>query len=607
MSRLRIAIVGLGPWGVCVVERLVSCYRQLTGVKRGLAIHCFDSKSPGAGVHDPLEPDYLLLNTVVGQVSLFAAASRDGLLEDYGGKTFLQWARYEGYTLDEDGPRRGANGRMIEETDFLPRALFGRYAAWAYQQIIRSLPDGIALHQHVDEVVSVRAQVDGTERLTTTSRATVDVDHVFLTTGHTKAKRDERVVPPYPISEVRRRVADGATVAISGMGLVAVDVVTALTYGRGGRFHRDGNRLRYEASGREPRIRLFSRSGLCPHCRPASTLDSTGVYEPRIFNADSVARIRAEKHGRAGSRQLDFEVDMAPLLWAELRVHYQTERIRLLEGDAAASDLAGFLTNAWKGGALDEALANLPRFDPEHELFRPELDRCADRVTYQRTVRQALAEDVEDSRAGEARSPRKAAFELIRVLRDVIRAAVDDSGLTSESFLAFRRRFAGAFNRVTVGPPLQRGEELLALMDANVVTMPFGRAPQTRFCEASRSWRVSSTRLEQAHSEQVDALIVGHLELPNLTTTASQLLSSLAADERIRPFHRSEKCGIALDRQHHPISVSGESSERLWVLGPLSEGVRYFTNYLPSPRSRFRAFDDVASCAQDIFSQVGWY
>ena len=47
--------------------------------------------------------------------------------------------------------------------------------------------------------------------------------------------------------------------------------------------------------------------------------------------------------------------------------------------------------------------------------------------------------------------------------------------------------------------------------------------------------------------------------------------------------------------------------DRIWIFGTLSEGVRYFTHYVPSPKSRVRAFIDAEGCAEDIFAdRLSW-
>jgi hypothetical protein len=38
------------------------------------------------------------------------------------------------------------------------------------------------------------------------------------------------------------------------------------------------------------------------------------------------------------------------------------------------------------------------------------------------------------------------------------------------------------------------------------------------------------------------------------------------------------------------------------MFGVLTEGVRHFTHYIPSPRSRIRAFEDVGACVHEILA-----
>jgi hypothetical protein len=57
---------------------------------------------------------------------------------------------------------------------------------------------------------------------------------------------------------------------------------------------------------------------------------------------------------------------------------------------------------------------------------------------------------------------------------------------------------------------------------------------------------------------------------------------------------------IALTNDSHPVGRRGDIQDRLWVFGSLTEGVRYFTQYVPSPKSRVRAFVDAEACAEQI-------
>ena len=71
---------------------------------------------------------------------------------------------------------------------------------------------------------------------------------------------------PYPIEAYLGSTGPDEKIAIEGMGLVALDIITALTIGLGGRYTTgDDGKLVYHPSGREPSIYLFSRSGF-PYC-----------------------------------------------------------------------------------------------------------------------------------------------------------------------------------------------------------------------------------------------------------------------------------------------------------------------------------------------------
>jgi len=64
------AIVGLGSWGLCVLERTVSRARLSEAPIR---VHVVEPGQLGGGVYATEQPDYLVLNNACGQLSLYAA------------------------------------------------------------------------------------------------------------------------------------------------------------------------------------------------------------------------------------------------------------------------------------------------------------------------------------------------------------------------------------------------------------------------------------------------------------------------------------------------------------------------------------------------------
>jgi hypothetical protein len=152
---------------------------------------------------------------------------------------------------------------------------------------------------------------------------------------------------------------------------------------------------------------------------------------------------------------------------------------------------------------------------------------------------------------------------------------------------------------------------MLALMDAGVVRMPYGPAPTLGPAvngvdpTVARA-RVSSTALAEPYLNDVDVVIRGHLDEPRIADSASPLLTRLYNRGRLNPLRYGEVPvgSVDLTPDSHPIDHDGRVQPRISVFGVLTEGVRHFTQYIPSPRSRFRAFEDVGACVAEILAQA---
>ncbi len=230
--------------------------------------------------------------------------------------------------------------------------------------------------------------------------------------------------------------------------------------------------------------------------------------------------------------------------------------------------------------------------------------RYEDSEGYQAEVYGAVRSDLAAALAPGG-SPLKAAYETLRVLRDTLRLAVEFKGLTLESHLDFQQDLRGRFARLVAGPPAFRSEQFLALMEAGVLSAPFGPEPEVDFGPGGKAL-VRSTRLQRPLSCAVDLVVRAHLEAPPLADAASPLLGNLVRRGRLRPldFEGTAAGGIDIDEEFHPLGADGRAAPRLWVFGVLSEGARYFTLYIPSPKSRSRAFLDAAVLARRVVGDV---
>ena len=440
---------------------------------------------------------------------------------------------------------------------------------------------------------------------------TVVVDHVVLTSGHTAnleptpEPKGMQVQPAYPVSLLDDSPAPGEHVAVSGMGLVAYDIIAALTIGRGGRFREaGGDRLSYVPSGREPVIGLFSRSGV-PYCAKSVTgIDSTGSYQPVACTPDAFAAIRGSGTDRMSRRAVDLRAELLPLLFTEMRARYYIQAATIAEGSCGAGRVRAALRSAWLDGTFNEATEQLAveygSFEPSEHLFAGEGLTYLSSEDYQKKYYAMLSDDTEEALVA-AGSPVKAAQEVLRVLRDDIRSIIEFGGLSLESHIDFNRNVKGRVNRLEAGPPVMRSQQLLALLDAGVVSVPFGPSP-TVSVDAKGATVITSTHLDIPYSSTVCNVIRGHLDMPSLAQSASPLLSRLYRLGRLTQltYGKTAVGSVALSHDFHPFDAEGRVQHNISMFGVLTEGARYFTHYIPSPRSRIRAVVDAQRCIDAV-------
>lgn len=576
-----VAIIGLGSRGLGVLERIIAL---ATG--RPLVVHVIDPCCGGAGIHQIDQPDYLMLNTTCGQASMFPDPLSVGAETAVTGPSLYDWARSRGLRLGADGFTVGDHGRDLRPTDFLPRRVLGEYLGWYFDQLRQRLPDGLRLVLHRSAAVGIDRLPDGEMAIALEDGAAVRAAGAFITTGYTgniQQPSDRLIAAPYPLPAVTEPIGGGQTVAIGGFGLTAMDVVSSLTAGRGGRFRRDQGDLEYLPGGAEPHIVMYSRSGLPCRARPQVTTFEFR-YEPVVFTPAAIDSLR---------RPADFAVDVLPLVFDEMRVAYRRCQARCagtldaLERDLASQDV---------GVVLDKLDGTLGVFDPAALFYGDEGMRLGSAADYQGWFADTIRRDLGEGLLGFGWSPVKAALDVLRESRDTFRYAVDFGGLTVDSCDDFFSRVVPAVNRAVVGPQHERHQELLALMAAGVLEVPLGPAPTVT--SGDSGWVLRSSRLDSPRECVADWLVRAQVPLPSAGTSASPLLAALSARGWIRG-HSQHGCrmhGIDIDADQHPLSADGEPWRRVWVLGPLCEGATFYNNLVPSPGVYSRPLADAHRC-----------
>jgi uncharacterized NAD(P)/FAD-binding protein YdhS len=601
---IEFAIVGLGSWGLSVLERTVFVARRTAATIR---VQVVEPGALGGGVYSVGQPDYLILNNACGQLSLYA--SPDGGDPPPYAASLYEWAvaheyRWVGYEC-----RIGSTGESIHPTDYLPRRLMGEYLVWFYETLEAAAPANLEIVRHYASAVDIVSETAGRERVVLDNGTALSVDHVILTSGHTWNDEPQRTSGrvryhrPYPVRYFDDAFPPGAPVAVAGMGLVGFDMLTAFSVGRGGSFVEEGARKRYVRSGREPIIYLYSRSGV-PYCaKSAQGVDPYGTYEPVVCGPEELSNLIRQK-GSTVRRQVDFRNDLLPLLLAEMQARYHTHSAFLRGGAMEEGVVRSRLRAGWLEGSYEKVIEESEliygHFNAASQVFAGSDRHYTSSGDYQAQVYDMVETDLDHALA-EGGSPVKAAQEVLRILRDQLRSVIEFGGLTLDSYIDFQSNIRGRINRLEAGPPLLRSQQLLGLIDAGVVRVPLGPSPEV---SPSGDGRVvlRSTQLDRVSATTVNGVVRGHLDLPSLSRSTSPLLNRLYTKGRLTQLRYGDTAvgSVAISEDFHPFDAEGRLQRHLSLLGVLTEGVRYFTHYLPSPRSRLRAVLDAQACVEDV-------
>ena len=635
MKRYSVTIVGMGPRGLSVLERIaaIAGSRQLL-----LDINLIEPGECGPGVHTPRQPQHLLINTVASQVTMFPAAGAVQHAPLCATPSLTTWARQSGYRRFGDRYHRveGA-GVDITEADYLPRSMLGEYLAWSYQQVAAALPACVTLTHHRLRANDLWQQQDGRTAIELEGGFIVHSDFVFLTTGHGRnlpsdldarlarfaqdhARYNSRlsfVRHIYPLDKLDR-LGPEARVAIQGLGLSAHDVIAELTVGRGGAFVRQPGGpglpgvLRYQRSGREPKLTLCSRNCLPYAARGINQKGLDGRHHPHFFTPDAVEALRRMALATRGSRQLDFDRELLPLLKREMAWVYR---------NTLARTAALPVYNARAGGAAEHAMSPAAALVPDPLTFVPDADDEAliDSLLFPLRERQFanldefrdfftdwLQADLREARLGNIGSATKAATDVLRDVRATLQAAIEHGGLTPASHRKFLNVYHPAINRAAFGPPLRRNEELLALLDAGVIDIVSGPNSVVEVDEDDSTYVLNTKFADGNERRPIDVLVVARLDAFFPETDESLLIRNVLKRGLVRPYYNGmfHPGGIDIDEAGQPLDVQGEPARNIWALGYPVEGCHYYTHALPRPMLRSRQVLDADRCVTAMFARM---
>jgi hypothetical protein len=600
--RTHIAILGVGPWGLCAFERLVAHLRAQPAALRRSTLHLVDPRPFGTGIYEPDQPDFLVMNNMCGDIQL--AQGAPGPASGYALSLF-DWAQREGFRWSGHRCRRSDTGVAVTPRDFLPRSIMGEYLNWFFETVRSSAPPEVEVVTYLMAAVALRPASNGRETVVLQSGETVTCDYVIVTIGHppNRATKTDAITPqsPYPVGARIGSLAAGESIAIAGMGLVAMDTVAACTLGRGGSFEPDGPRLRYVPSGNEPNIFIYSRSGLPFRAKPEN-LDPFPLYTTAIFATPSALRHRIEDVGPAWR----FQRDLLPVFLREMQARYYLQHVSLSRGLQEADALREVLSCADTEVAMQDALRPYEQdygmFDPAALFWGPPL-QFRDGADYTRFIRAELTANLDDIARFNNASPTVAAAETFRHLRDTLRDIVERDMPDPSAYADFNA-IKTQVARLISGPPFWRLEQLIALQTAGLLHFSSGPAPTVTAAEDGL--QLTSTRLDQEWTGSVTRVFKGYSDDARVRFSACPMITQMVADGRLRERYcgSDQAVGVDLSEEAQPINRRGIAEPAILMFGTLSEGARYFTHYIASPVRGKRGFEEIDRGTRSIVARL---
>lgn len=588
---MRFALIGMGPTGLLALTKTFSMAKRHPHLS--VTVHTFDAQAPGQGVHRSDQPHYLRMNTVAGQLSMFEDGDFSLFSRHVFRPSLFEW-------IEREHPRaiQGQQDRFA----FLPRHYLGLYLQWYYAQLLERIPANVNFKCMRTAVQGIEEEPDGRFRLVATPPPQGAYDTLLLCTGHGLLPlrgADTPSTHAYPLPDTLQGIAAGATVAIQGVGLTAMDVVAALTAGRGGVFEQTPAGLRYQPSGQEPLISLYSNSGMPYRARP-ETDEAVVRHQPLIMTQAAIDQLRQRK----GDQTLDFEEDLLPLLHLEMKAAYYCACASQYEYSAYTYQghyqrMRTQLQRAQASGQLGAFLTRLARihgpFDPQNVLaYSP-----PDTVTaseYPHWFVEQIHADIHESTLGCRRSPLKKSLEVWRDLRDQLCHAIDYQGLNPDAHRMFYATVCPLINRLVAGPQKERHAELLALIECGLVRILPGFDATDSYDALAQRHTVVLKRPEPQRFE-FEYLIKANLNAHDARQALLTLLAPLIKPSTVP----SSTAYSDFSDLHHPVFIKEQLQPRIYVFGPPAEGASYYNHYIPSAQGS-RITTALEKCLNNAFN-----
>ena len=585
----KIAIIGAGPYGLIALDRLI---KQAPSNEK-ITLLLFDPEGPGGNIWREDQNDQVIMNTVMQHVTLFS--------EDEG-PNLAEWnqTRAPEYLSTLKNGETFLSEISLGENDYCQRRYYGVYQRWFFEELIKQLPENVTVEMIEEKVIDLTLNE---EEIILQASQTYRVSNVILATGHSSNHLNEEEEknktyaeehglfyqgPGNPSDTPLDRLAEG-DVILRGLGLSFFDYIALFVAKWGGRFIEKQGYLVYEASGKEQRLIVGSGRGLPYHARPNNQKNPGEDAQPQILTKTFMKQF-------SGSTQ-----DLFDLLKKEAELAFY--QVRLSKSEIV---LEKFLRE-YREGDKESVLQkyHVPtgdRLDWE-KLFDP--GKEVSPQEFPEFIQSYLENDIAEAERGNVSGAFARAIDTYKELQEPFNYMLDHEKFSPKEYF---EDFFGTFNRnysfLTIGAPVIRQKQLLALVKAGVVQF---LAPEMTVERKEGAFLAFSKKVsEQTFSSKT--LIEARLPATNLNRTKNPLLIQMRERGYITPhqviFDGEKHLTGALQvkrETHQVIDRKGNVLSHIFCYGIPLEGLDWLNAASPRPKSNDRVFYLANQIADTIY------
>lgn len=587
----KIAIIGAGPYGLIALERLI----KRASPAEETTILLFDPSGPGGEVWRSEQSSQVIMNTVMQHVTVFA--------EDQG-PNLAEWSQNDAKEyLTTIGVSPSSD--LFAETnlgknEYCQRRYYGIYQQWFYDELVKNLPTHVTvslIKEYVDDLT-----VENNQIILSASKTHI-VTHLILATGHgenilTSTEKEYQQFahthklfyqgPINPADMPLKDIKNNETVILRGLGLSFYDYIGLFVDKWGGTFSELDGRLTYQKTGKENTLVVGSGRGLPYHARPLNQKNAGEEAEPKILTKEFMETF-------SGSAKELFDLLKRE---AEL-VYYQHQ---LANSPVLEAFLSDYQSEDRQKVLMKYQIPVADQFDWEKLVDPAKKIAPEDFPSFVKTY---LANDIAEAEQGNRSGARAAALDTYKELQEPFNYMLDHEKFNPKEYF---EDFFGNFNRnysfLTIGAPVIRQKQLLALAEAGIIEF---LAPNMKVESEKGQFRAYSKQLPKRQFS-ASYLIEARLPATSLKRTKNKLLSQMRKKGYLTPHEvfydgkNHETGALQVKREtHQVIDKNGQVLPNIFCYGIPLEGLDWLNAASPRPKSHDRVFQLAEQIANNLF------